>query len=151
MDAVLLDTDVFSFLARAHDTRGNAYRPYVEGKTVAISFITVGEIYFGAEKKGWSSKTLSNFLERLKAVVVVPSDHDVCREYGQLRGRLEKAGIVIGDNDLWIAACALRHSTPLISHNRRHFERIPGLQLISLAPENPSPKAKSLFEGGKEE
>ena len=120
-------------------------------KTVAISFITVGEIYFGAEKKGWSSKTLSTFLERLKAVVVVPSDHDVCREYGQLRARLEKAGIVVGDNDLWIAACALRHSTPLISHNRRHFEKIPGLQLISLAPENPPPKAKGLFEPTAEE
>jgi hypothetical protein len=39
MDAVLLDTDVFSFLARAHDRRGDAYRPYVQGKTVAISFI----------------------------------------------------------------------------------------------------------------
>lgn len=151
MDAVLLDTDVFSFLARTRDTRGDAYRPYVEGKTVAISFITVGELYFGAGKKGWSSKTLSTFLERLKAVVVVPSDHDVCREYGQLRARLEKAGIVVGDNDLWIAACALRHSTPLISHNRRHFEKIPGLQLISLAPENPPPKAKGLFEPTAEE
>jgi predicted nucleic acid-binding protein len=65
-------------------------------------------------KKGWSSKTLSTFLERLKAGVVVPSDHDVCREYGQLRAGLQKAGIVVGDNDLWIAACALRHSIPLI-------------------------------------
>jgi hypothetical protein len=31
MDAVLLDTDVFSFLARTRDTRGDAYRPYVKG------------------------------------------------------------------------------------------------------------------------
>jgi tRNA(fMet)-specific endonuclease VapC len=151
MDAVLLDTDVFSFLARTRDTRGDAYRPYVEGKTVAISFITVGEIYFGAEKKGWSRKTLSTFLERLKAVVVVPSDHDVCRVYGQLRAGLQKAGIVVRDNDLWIAACAVRHSITLISNNRKHFEKIPGLQLISLAPENPGPKAKGLFETGSQE
>jgi len=108
-------------------------------------------IYFGAEKKGWSSKTLSAFLERLKAVVVVPSDHDVCRVYGQLRAGLQKAGIVVGDNDLWIAACAVRHSIALISNNRKHFEKIPGLQLISLAPENPGPKAKGLFETGSQE
>ena len=151
MDAVLLDTDVFSFLARTRDTRGDAYRPYVQGKTVAISFITVGEIYFGAGKKGWSSKTLGAFLERLKAVVVVPSDHDICREYGQLKADLQKAGIVVGDNDLWIAASALRHSIPLISNNRKHFERIPGLHLISLAPGNPAPNAKGLFEAGTEE
>jgi predicted nucleic acid-binding protein len=137
MDTVLLDTDVFSFLARDHDTRGDAYRPYVRGKTVAISFITVGEIYFGADKKGWSSKTLSTFMERLKAVVVIPSDNDVCREYGKLKAKLREAGSVVADNDLWIAACALRHSIPLISNNRKHFEKITGLHLISLAPETP--------------
>jgi tRNA(fMet)-specific endonuclease VapC len=93
----------------------------------------VGEIYFGAGKKGWSRKTLSTFVERLKAVVVVPSDHHVCREYGKLKAGLQQAGIVVADNDLWIAACALRHSIPLISNNRRHFEKVPGLQLISLA------------------
>jgi predicted nucleic acid-binding protein len=97
----------------------------------------VGEIYFGADKKGWSSKTLSTFMERLKAVVVIPSDNDVCREYGKLKAKLREAGSVVADNDLWIAACALRHSIPLISNNRKHFEKITGLHLISLAPETP--------------
>ena len=148
MDAVLLDTDIFSYLTRTHDTRGDAYRPYVAGKTVAISFITVGEIYFGAAKRKWGKQTLNAFLERQKAVVVVPSDHEVCREYGKLKASLREAGIVIADNDLWIAACALRHSIPLISNNRKHFEKMPGLNLISLTPgeTSPTPKAKGLFE-----
>jgi tRNA(fMet)-specific endonuclease VapC len=153
MDAVLLDTDVFSYLARAHDTRGDAYRPYVKGKAVAISFITVGEIYFGVEKRKWTSKTLSTFLERLKAVVVVPYDIEVCIAYGKLKAGLREAGIVVADNDLWIAACAIRHSIPLISNNRKHFEKIPGLHLISLAPEktSPTPKEEGLFEQDGEE
>jgi len=148
MDAVLLDTDVFSYLTRTHDTRGDAYRPHVAGKTVAISFITVGEIYFGAVKRKWGNQTLNAFLERLKAVVVVPSDHEVCREYGKLKSSLQQAGIVVSDNDLWIAACALRHSIPLISNNRKHFEKMPGLNLISLPPGETSPtsKTKGLFE-----
>ena len=50
MDSVLLDTDVFSFLAKARDTRGDAYRPYVEGKTVAVSFITVGDLLRGRKE-----------------------------------------------------------------------------------------------------
>ena len=100
MDSVLLDTDVFSYLTRNGDARGDAYRPHIRGKTVAISFITVGEVYFGAEKRKWGSKTLSGFLERLKAVVVVPSDDEVCREYGRLKARLQKTGIVVADNDL---------------------------------------------------
>ena len=62
MDAVLLDDDVFSYLTRTHDTRGDAYRPHAAGKTVAISFITVGKIYFGAEKRKWGKQTLNAFL-----------------------------------------------------------------------------------------
>lgn len=104
-------------------------------------------------KKKWGSKTLSGFLERLKAVIVVPSDDEVCREYGRLKARLQKAGIVVADNDLWIAACALRHSVPLISNNRKHFEKISGLQLISLALEKTPavPTKKNLFDRDREE
>ena len=148
MDAVLLDTDIFSYLTRTHDTRGDAYRPRVAGITVSISFVTVGEIYFGAEKGNRASRFSMLSLNDLKAVVVVPSDHEVCREYGKLKASLREADIVIADNDLWIAACALRHSIPLISNNRKYFEKMPGLNLISLSPgeTSPTPKAKGLFE-----
>ena len=33
--------------------------------------------------------------------------------------------------DAWIAATALRHGLPLVTHNRRHFESIPALRVIS--------------------
>jgi len=55
MDAVLLDTDVFSFLMR-NDSRGNAYKRHIKNKTVSVSFVTVGELYYGAEKRNWSPK-----------------------------------------------------------------------------------------------
>ena len=115
---------------RPRDTRGDAYRPHVRGKTVAVSFVTVGELYYGAEKRGWSGKTLQNLQERLKAVVVVPYDAELCRTYGRIRAAVA-AGSTVAPNDLWIAACAIRHTIPLITNNRKHFEPIPGLTLIS--------------------
>jgi len=108
MDAVLLDTDVFSFLMKSHDNSGVVYRPHVKDKTVAVSFITVGELYYGAEKKGWSAKSRKNLDERLKAVVIVPYDEELCRTFGRVRASLP-AGVVIATNDLWIASCAIRH------------------------------------------
>jgi predicted nucleic acid-binding protein len=33
--------------------------------------------------------------------------------------------------DAWIAATALRHGLRLVTHNRRHFEGITGLRIIS--------------------
>jgi predicted nucleic acid-binding protein len=104
-------------------------------------------------KKEMGQQDSKWLLERLKAVVVVPSDDEVCREYGRLKARLQKTGIVVADNDLWIAACALRHSVPLISNNRKHFEKISVLQLISLALEKAPavPTKKNLFDRDREE
>ena len=50
MDALLLDTDVFSYLNKPGDTRGDLYRPLIKGKTIALSFITIGELYFWTVK-----------------------------------------------------------------------------------------------------
>lgn len=146
MDAVLLDTDVFSYLMRPKDNRGDAYRPHVKGKTVAVSFITVGELFYGAEKRKWSGKTLARLLEKLKAVVVVPYDEELCRAYARIRASLP-VGVIVAANDLWIAASAIRHSIPLVSNNRRHFERIPGLRLICESPAKaaPIPTSGDLF------
>jgi len=140
MDWVLLDTDVFSFLLPfRRDTRAELYRPHVEGESrfAVISFVTVAELYVLAERwKGEPSRVLQ--LEaHLRAAVVVPYDVDICRTYAKLKtGLTNPSGStrVIETNDLWIAACAVRHAIPLITHNRRHFEGIPGLTVISEAP-----------------
>ena len=46
MDAVLLDTDVFSYLLK-DDARADPYRPHVQDQTIAVSFVTVGELVLG--------------------------------------------------------------------------------------------------------
>lgn len=147
MDAVLLDTDVFSYLMKSNDTRAEAYRPHVKEKTVAVSFITVGELHYGAEKKEWSATNRQNLEERLKAVVIVPYDAELCRTFGRVKASLPK-GVVVATNDLWIAACAFRHAIPLITNNRKHFEKISGLKLISEAPVKtpPVPTSGDLFK-----
>jgi len=141
MDAVLLDTDVFSYLLRAGDKKG---------KTIAVSFVTVGELYYGAIKRGWSAKTLANLEQRLKAAVIVPYDLEICKTYGKLRASLKTptgSDRPIGANDLWIACCAIRHGLTLITNNRRHFENIPGLEIRSEAPKTKqtAPESGSLF------
>jgi len=150
MDAVLLDTDVFSYLIRPGDGRGDAYRLHVLNKTIAISFITVGELYYGSIKKGFVERTLANLEERIKAAVIVPYDQELCREYGRIRHSLP-AGINVTTNDLWIAASAKRHSLPLVTNNRRHFEHIAkyaGLKMITESRPRPSnvEKPGNLFE-----
>lgn len=131
MDSVLLDTDVFSFLIREHDTRAELYRPHVSGKTIALSFVSVGELYVWTVSHRWSPKRIAALEERLKAAVIVPYDLELCRAYGRLKVALSTAGRTVPANDLWIATCAIRHSIPLVTHNARHFDSVPGLRMIS--------------------
>lgn len=130
-NAILVDTDVYSYLMKPTDTRGRLYRPHVEGKLMAVSFVTVGELLFGAYKKKWGKDKIEELRERLRSVVIVPYDYLVCSTYADLKSKTTAVGISVADNDLWIAACAVRHSIPLVSNNRAHFEKIPGLVLRS--------------------
>lgn len=147
MDAVLLDTDVFSYLSKEGDTRAELYRPHVKGKTIALSFITVGELYVWTVKRKWSPKRIVVLEQRLKAAVIVPYDLELCKVYGGVKAGLP-TGRTIPANDLWIAVCAIRHSIPLITHNAKDFEGIPGLVVISESTKPQPPKTGDLFNGG---
>lgn len=125
-----MDTDVFSFLMNGSGYAA-LYQPHVQGKLIAVSFITVGELYFGAKKKGWGSAKIADLKVRLRTVTIVPYDDSVCVTYAGIKTLCEAKGKVVGANDLWIGACAIRHSMPLVSNNFKHFNGIPGLVLRS--------------------
>jgi len=131
LDVVLLDTDVFSYLMEPGDPRGLPYLRHVEGRVTALSLITVGELLFGALRREWGERRVADLESRLDASFILPFDHATAVDYARLKARLHRQGQILADNDLWIAALALRHSVPLVSNNRAHFERVPGLVLIS--------------------
>jgi hypothetical protein len=47
MATLMVDTDVYSYLTGNNPNRGLPYRPHLQGHTIALSFITVGEQYAG--------------------------------------------------------------------------------------------------------
>jgi tRNA(fMet)-specific endonuclease VapC len=116
------------------DSRGLPYLRHVERRTLALSFITVGELLFGAFWRDWGERRIADLQRRLYAAFVLPLDHETTVVYARLKTRLRKEGQILADNDLWIAALAVRHSVPLVSNNRAHFDRVSDLVLISEAP-----------------
>ena len=57
-------------------------------------------------------------------------NRDVCWQYGNAFRYLQANGLLIGTNDLWIAAAGLTYRMPVVSRNARHFERVPGLEVV---------------------
>ncbi len=133
VEVVLVDTDVFSFLMKGH-TLAAQYEKHIKGKKPALSFVTVGELLTWSKHKGWGPAKIADLERRIGLTGVIPYDMALCQTYAELRAKLLSAGRPIGDNDLWIAATAIRHSIPLLSHNRKHYDEIPGLVLISETP-----------------
>jgi tRNA(fMet)-specific endonuclease VapC len=141
MGTLMVDTDVYSYVTSTNPARGAPYAPHLQGNEIALSFITVGEQYAGYRKKiskgEWSESQLRILEARLAVIAVIPYDIEVCRTYGILKTTLKNpdgSNRVLAPNDLWIAACAVRHSLTLVTNNRKHFRGIPGLKIISEAP-----------------
>lgn len=65
--------------------------------------------------------------ELLSLFRILSSNLDVCWEYGRASRFLRENGLLIGTNDLWIAAAGLAYGQPVVTRNVRHFSRIPGL------------------------
>lgn len=127
---IILDTNIVSYLMRGGPL-AEAYAPHVQGKLLAIAFITVGEMYFGAENKNWGEKKRKELETTLRNFVVIPYDHEIARCYGHLMAERKRNGQPIAPNDAWIAACATRHAVPLVTHNAKDFKGITSLEVIT--------------------
>lgn len=100
---------------------------------IAIRLVTYGEIYEGIYYSRDPRSAERIFLQFLRSVDTLPLGRLIMRRFARLRGNLRRAGRVIGDPDILIAATALQHGLTLVTRNRRDFDRIPQLQLYPSA------------------
>jgi len=124
------DTDILSAVMRRdpplHLIRRLAEVPPRQQFTTAV---TVGEMLYGAAKRGDPQLEQRVHDLILRAQAVLPFDEPAAEIYGSLRATLERAGRPLAEPDLRIAATALSRDLTLVSGNVRHFARVPGLRL----------------------
>lgn len=96
-----------------------------------VSIVAVGELYEGAFGFPDPQDALSGFRRFLAGFAILPLSEPIMEIFAEERARLRGLGMLIPDFDIANAATALAHHLTLITRNRRHFERIPGLRLVS--------------------
>jgi tRNA(fMet)-specific endonuclease VapC len=96
---------------------------------MAMSAITLSELYHGAEKSAKVSKNLEVIEEFSSMLEVLPYTGKASAHYGSIRSALEKAGQPIGVNDLHIAAHARSEGLVVVTNNVSEFARVPGLMV----------------------
>ena len=93
----------------------------------ALSEISLAELYVGAYKVG--NRKLEPLLEFFEGVLKIVPITQAIKTFAKLRVQLESAGSRLETMDLFMAATALEGDYTLVSHNKRHYSRIPGLKL----------------------
>ena len=96
---------------------------------LAVTTISVGEITHGAHKSYNTDRNMGYVNTLLSSVRVLPFDENAARQFGWLKAFLEKKGTKLAIADLQIAAIALTEGATLITHNQKHFRRVPNLIL----------------------
>ena len=94
-----------------------------KASNIYIPVIVLGELYYGAlyslqvEK---NTLTIQNFVTRYNVLLI---DEETALFYGNIKTSLRKKGKPIPENDIWIAAIALRNNLSVITRDK-HFKEI---------------------------
>ena len=145
MNGFLLDTNHCTWLIEGYpDVIQHLHDHWHE--PIVTSVIVQGELVFMARNSGRIQENLNRVNAFLQGIEVVPVDPDTAVYYGDLkaslmahfgpragvkRRKIETRQLGFEENDLWIAAVALRHGLTVVTADR-DFTRIAEVVDISV-------------------
>lgn len=125
---MLMDTDVCVELLRGNKRVIERRRKVADD--VSVSFMTVGELFYGAERSSRPARNRELVERFLLSVTCLQSDRPLMGKFGALKSELAARGEMLPDADILIAATALTWSGSLVTGNTAHFARFAGLTLM---------------------
>jgi len=102
---------------------------------VSLSPVTVAELVHGiyrARTPEASQRRREYIQELVNLVPLHPVTLQTAYLVGQIEGQEAAKGNVLPFNDLLIAAAAIEQGYAVLTKNLRHFEKIPGVQIVKL-------------------
>jgi tRNA(fMet)-specific endonuclease VapC len=121
-----LDTNAVIHLMKLRDPLATRVR-LLGPTSIAVSTITLAELWFGAAKSKRPQRNRAEQDEALAPFRVLDFDATAADRYATARARLAARGRPIGDRDLLIAAIALANRLTIVTSNVAEFERVDGL------------------------
>ena len=124
----LLDTNVLvAMFRKQHGIRERILRAGIDNCLVCEA--TLAELKVGAYKTN-DPRQWREVNETRRSFTIVPvtaTDFDL---YARNRALLENQGIKVDSFDLLIGSSAVNNGLVIVTHNTKHFSRIPNLQLV---------------------
>jgi predicted nucleic acid-binding protein len=128
--AIVVDTDVVSYIFKK-DSRAALYEPHMVQIPKFISFMTFAELRRWEFQSNWGRGKTAKFELLLSDFGVIYADEKLCNIWASITNESKKKGRPVSTADAWIAATALMFEIPLVTNNRKDFDQIDGLSILS--------------------
>lgn len=133
MPRYMLDTDTCSYIMKRSNERVLKRLQALLVRDICISIISKAELLYGVElsaRRQQDDAALKAFLEYAE---VRPFLDEAATHYARIRADLKTRGVLIGANDLFIAAHAQSLGLILVTNNTQEFGRVRNLALENWA------------------
>ena len=127
----LVDTDWVIHYLNGHPAIAARIQT-LSSEGIAMSVISLAELYEGVFYSRNPQKSEQALQDFVRGIELLGIDKEITRAFGRERGRLRAAGKTLGDFDLLIGVTALQRGRTLLTNNRRHFELIEKLRIVSV-------------------
>jgi tRNA(fMet)-specific endonuclease VapC len=125
--AVILDTNALSAMADGDRKLAPLLQQAPE---LAVPVIVLGEYQYGIRSSRYRIRYESWLDALLPNCRVLDADERTAGIYAEIRHELKRTAHPIPENDIWIAALARQHNSPLLSRDQ-HFDFIPRLTRLT--------------------
>lgn len=129
-DSIALDTNILIDLLREIPETVKWIKEHEEEYRLVTTIINVFELYAGAYNDVNVEKKVSDIDKLLQNFKIIDFSIKCAKEAGKQKARLESQGQMIDRGDLFIGSIVLSNNLPLKTNNKKHFERIEGLELV---------------------
>jgi tRNA(fMet)-specific endonuclease VapC len=121
-DLFILDTNILVHLIRDSPLGRSVTRHFDllnPRSSQLISVITVGEILAFGKKRSWGPRKTAAIKDLVGELVVLPLDKEpILNNYAEIDTHLQKVGLHMEQNDMWIAATAAAARAHLLTTDR---------------------------------
>ena len=129
MKGFILDTD--TWIEFFHSRNGvGAHIIQTPQDVIFASEVSIAELTYGA----LHSQNIEKHLKEPKIIKekfrVLPIVEDWADDYAEIRHSLVSQGLKVGDFDILIGITARHYGLTVVTHNIKHFCKMPGVQCI---------------------
>ena len=127
----LLDTNICIYLIKRRPESIFRVLTSQEAGSVALSTVTVAELYHGAARSQNPERNRAALEQFLIPLVLADFDLEAAITFGVIKTALERNGTPIGPLDTMIAAHALSLDLTLVTNNEREFRHVTELTITN--------------------